>query len=79
MTVVAVVRLGQLEGGSHKHFAGCLRPDGLLYHPAPEEGSGQGVSALFQQAPEDEGGGGVGFFSSDSQGLGVCGGMRTGG
>ena len=32
-------------------------PDGLLYHPAPEEASGQGVGALFQHTPEDGGGG----------------------
>ena len=59
MTEVAVVRMGQLEGeeGSHKHLLGRLGLDGLLYHPAPEETSGQGVSALFQHAPEDEGGG----------------------
>ena len=55
MTVVAVVRLGQLEGGEHKHLVGRMGLDGLLYHPAPEDASGQGVSALFQHAPEDEG------------------------
>ena len=58
MTVVAVVRQGQLEGGggSHKYLVGHLGPDGLLYHPAPEEASGKGVIALFQYAPKDEGG-----------------------
>ena len=30
MTVVAVVRLGQLEGGGHEHLVGHLQPDGLL-------------------------------------------------
>ena len=30
-------------------------PGGLLYHPASEEASGQGVGVLFQHAPEDEG------------------------
>ena len=34
MTVVAVVLLEQLEGGSHEHLVGCLQPDGLLYHLA---------------------------------------------
>ena len=69
MTVVAVVRVGKLVGGggSHKHLVGCLGPDGLLYHPAPEEASGKGVSALFQLAPEGEGGGGIGVITSDSQ------------
>ena len=40
MTVVAVVRLGQLEGGGggHKHLVGRLGLDGLLYHLASEEG-----------------------------------------
>ena len=57
ITVVAVVRLGQLEGGSHKHLVGRLGPDGLLYHPDPEEACGQGVSAFLKHAPEDEGGG----------------------
>ena len=43
MTVVAVVRLGQLEGeGNHKHLVGRLGQVDLLYHPAPEEASGQG-------------------------------------
>ena len=58
MTVVAVARLGQMEGGEvgHKHLVGHLEPDGLLYHPASEEASGQGVGALFQHTPEDEGG-----------------------
>ena len=41
MTVVAVV--------------GRLGSDGLLYYPALEEASGQGVGAHFQHAPEDEG------------------------
>ena len=67
MTVVAVVRLGQLEGGSHKHLVGRLGPDGLLYHTAPEEASGHGVSTLFQHAHEDESKGGVGAVTSDSQ------------
>ena len=68
MTVVAVVRLGQLEGGrNHKHLVGHLGPDGLLYHPALMEASGQGVGALFQHAPEDEGGGGIRAAISDLQ------------
>ena len=57
MTVVAVVQLGQLErggGGGHEHLFGSLGQDGLLYHPALEEVSGQGVGALFQHAPKDE-------------------------
>ena len=36
-----------------KHLVRCLGPDGLLNHPASEEASG----ALFQHAPEGEGGG----------------------
>ena len=47
MTVVAVVRLGQLEGGGHEHLVGRLGPDGVLYHPASEDASGQGVGALL--------------------------------
>ena len=43
MNEPAVVRLGQLEEGGHEHFVGCLRPDDLLYHPATQEASGQGV------------------------------------
>ena len=54
MTVVAVVRLGQLEGGggSHKHLVGHLGPDGLLYLPAQKEASGQGISAPLPARPQ---------------------------
>ena len=66
MTMVAVVRPGQLEGGGHKQFVGLVGPDGLLYHTASEKASGQRVGALYQHAPEDEGGG-VWAVTSDSQ------------
>ena len=39
-------------------FVVRLGPDGLLYHPALEEVSGQGIGAFFQHASKDEGGGG---------------------
>ena len=44
---------GSIGGGSHKHLVGHLGPDGLLCHLAPVKASGQGVSALFQHAPEE--------------------------
>ena len=56
---------GSIGGGGHKHFVECLGPDGFPYHQASEESSGQGIGALFQQAPED--GGGFGVVTSDSQ------------
>ena len=66
MTAVAVVRQGQLKGGGHGHLVGCLGPNGLLYHPGSEGASGQEISALFQHASEDEGGG-VWVVTSNSQ------------
>ena len=50
---------GSIGGeGTHKYLVGRMGPDGLFYHLSPEKASGKGVSALFQHAPEDEGGGG---------------------
>ena len=62
--------------GSLEHLVGYLGSDGLLYHPASEEASGQGIGALFQHAPKDEGG--VGAVTSDS-GVGWGGGSLQSG
>ena len=53
-------------GGSHEHFVRCLEPDGLLYHPALEKTSGQGMSVLFQHVPNIESGS-IGVFTTDLQ------------
>ena len=50
------------RGSGHEHLVGCLRPDGLLSHPALEEASGQKVGSFFQHAPEDEGWGALAYY-----------------
>ena len=66
-----------IGGASHKTIFGCLGLDGLLYHPALEEVSGQGVSALFQHAPW-RWGGGRWVHHLWLAGLWGCGGIRPG-
>ena len=56
-----------MVSGAISTLLGAWDQNGLLYHPASEEASDQGVGALFLQAPEDEGGTFGHFITSDSQ------------